>query len=227
MPDSIFDQPQETQIKLVPPSGDSKKAEKYISKLIELINKDRLTVTHTDLKKFDPNALEDHYQLDLGDHQAEVSHGKQPTTGKDFYTILFNNLQQVRDGCTEKIILAYMHLNEDQFKRFAAATNDHHTRKVKEIEEKKFADAIKPIDEALDNLLKTEEETEQKEKSEIEENFQDALDNINPFGPLPTTTPEPDIPQPPASANPGPLTDESPSILDSFLKPTPNPSSAE
>src|SRR5688572_20857956 len=84
---------------LPPPQGDPEKAGKYIERLVQLLNQDKVTVVHTDLTRFDPSALEDHYRIDLQDYQVEVSHSKQPSTGKDSYVILFTNIKNIREGC--------------------------------------------------------------------------------------------------------------------------------
>lgn len=138
-----------------PPSGDPVKAASYINQLIELINQDILTVSHTDLSKFDPSSLQDHYRLDLKDYEIEVSHTKQPDSGKDFYVILFNNLKHISDGFTEKIILAYMHLSEDQFKSFKSASHKQKEKKIKAAEEKRLQEVMVPIDQALKQLATT------------------------------------------------------------------------
>lgn len=189
----------DTDTKLAPPGGDTKKAEKYLSQLIDLINKDRLTVSHTDLKKFDPSALEDHYQLELADYHVEVSHSKHPSTGKDFYNIIFNNLRQIRDGCTEKTILAYMHLSEDQFQRFAGAGNDQIARKAREAEEKRFNEALQPIDEAINKLNRKEnpetlvgedESTQEQAESEEELESEASDEALSPVSEEPLITEE-------------------------------------
>lgn len=137
---------------LPPPSGDPKQADRYISQLINLINKDQLTVSHTDLAKFDPTLLQDHYRLELKDYEVEVSHSKQPDSGKDFYVILFNNLKYINEQYSEKVILAYMHLNEHQFKSFKSAVEEQTERKKKALEEKRLHEAMSPIDQALKDL---------------------------------------------------------------------------
>lgn len=138
--------------KIVPPSGDPEQAEKYVSKLIDLVNNDKVLVDHTDLSKFDPSALQDHYRLELKDYNVEVSHSKNPNNGNDSHVILFTNLQNVRDGCTQKIILAYMHLSIDQFKRFTHAAHQQKERIKKAEEEKRLKEALKPIDQALEDI---------------------------------------------------------------------------
>lgn len=138
--------------KLPPPNGDPKKADHYITQLVELIKSDKLTVTRTDLAKFDPSSLQNHYRLDLEDYEVEISHSKQPDSGKDFYIILFNNLKHISDQCTEKIILAYIHLSDDHFRNFKAASDDQLERKRKKAEEKRFIEALAPIDQALEQL---------------------------------------------------------------------------
>lgn len=145
------DQHNDSSINL-PPVGDPQKAEKYLNQLIEFIRQDKLLVSHTDLKKFDPSSLQDHYQLELQDYQIEVSHSKQADSGKDFYTILFNNLKNVREGCHEKIILAYLNLTSDQFQKFRAIADLQIEKRKKEAEEKRFNEAIAPIEKVFRNL---------------------------------------------------------------------------
>lgn len=138
--------------KTPPPAGDSQKAEKYIITLIKLISNDKLDVFHTDLKRFDPSSLQDHYRLDLTDYQIEISHSKAATTGKDSYIMLFTNLKNVKEGCTEKIILAYMHLSDRQFHNFRIAADRQIDERKKAEEEKRFTQAMQPIDQVLDSL---------------------------------------------------------------------------
>lgn len=142
----------ETQDNLPPPSGDSKKAERYIKSLIQLINADKLEVNHTDLSQFDPTNLQDHYRLDLKDYQVEVSHSKQPDSGKDFYVLLFNNIKQVRENCSERVILAYMHLDGDQFIAFKRSCEGQVGRAKQREEEKRLEEALSPIDAALQDI---------------------------------------------------------------------------
>ena len=149
----MSNQPPQTEATLLPPpSGDTQKADRYLTQIIELINKDKLTVLHTDLARFDPTSLQDHYRLDLNDYEVEISHNKQPDSGKDFYIMLFNNLKTVSERCTEKIILAYIHLNAGQFAKFKTVANDQLERKRKEAEEKRFKEAMAPIDSVLEQL---------------------------------------------------------------------------
>lgn len=145
-------QSNDVSAELPPPSGDSKKANKYIIQLIDLINTDKLIVSHTDLAQFDPSALQDHYRLELKDYEVEISHSKQPDSGKDLYVILFNNLKHVNNRYTEKVILAYMHLTDSQFKSFKATVGEQQERQKKAAEEKRLNDALLPIDQALSDL---------------------------------------------------------------------------
>lgn len=138
--------------KLPPPSGDPQKADHYVARLIELIKQDKLIVSRTDLSKFDPSALQNHYRLDLQDYEVEISHSKQPDSGKDFYVILFNNLKNISNQCSEKIILAYIHLSENQFTNFKSVADEQLERKRREAEEKRFKEAMAPIDQALEQL---------------------------------------------------------------------------
>lgn len=152
---------------LPPPSGDPGKADRYLTQLIELVNTDKLLVLHTDLSKFDPTSLQDHYRLDLKNYEVEISHNKQPDSGEDFYVILFNNLKLVNEKCTEKIILAYIHLSGDQFAKFKVVADDQLERKRKEAEEKRFKEAMAPIDSALAELAAENPEPAEDEKPNI------------------------------------------------------------
>ena len=143
MPDISNPKDKSQMAHLPPPSGDSAKAEKYLSQLIKLINQNKLLVNHTDLAQFDPSAIEDHYRMELKQYHVEISHSKQPETGQDFYIMLFTNLQDIRDGCSEKIILAYMHLTQEQFKRFKTTADEQVERRRKEEEEKRFAERFR------------------------------------------------------------------------------------
>ena len=137
-----------------PPSGDAKQAEKYIEQLISLIDADKLDVTHTDLSQFDPSNLQDHYRVELDDHKVEMSHSKHPSTGKDAYVLLFTNIKNVSSGQSEKIILAYMHLDNNQFLRIRRAFLEQEDRKKKMEEERKLKEALKPVDQILEKLSK-------------------------------------------------------------------------
>lgn len=150
------DSSEDNSTSIPPPSGDPNQANKYITKLINLIDDDKLAVLHTDLARFDPSALQDHFRLDLKDYEVEISHSKQPNSGKDFYVILFNNLKQVNEQGSEKVILAYMHLNGNQFHSFKSAANEQLTRKKRIEEEKRLKEAMQPIDQVLDNLANPE-----------------------------------------------------------------------
>lgn len=135
-----------------PPSGDPQKAAKYVEKLISAIEEDTLTIHHTDLAVFDPSSLQDHYRIDLKDYEVEISHSKHPESGKDSYIMLFTNLKNVANGNCEKIILAYMHLDDSQFMQFRKAYTDQVARIRKAEEEKRLSDALAPIDQALENI---------------------------------------------------------------------------
>lgn len=136
-----------------PPSADPKRAEKYISQFVSFVNNDKLKVIHTDLSKYDPSSLEDHYRIELEDYSVEVSHSKQPNTGADSYVMLFTNIKNITEnGSCEKIILAYLHLDVNQFIRFKAASDDQVDRIKKAEEERRFNQAIAPIDQVLDKL---------------------------------------------------------------------------
>lgn len=137
---------------LPPPSGSPEQAQKYLGKLIDLLNQEKVFVTHTDLSKLDPSSLQDHYYITLNDYHVEVSHTKKADTGEDFYILLFNNLKQIRDGCSEKVILTYMNLTVEQFEKFKEAAKIQ-LDKIKAREDaKRFTEAMAPIDQTLENL---------------------------------------------------------------------------
>lgn len=164
--------PDDDSIIQPPPSGEPHLAERYLNKLISLINNDKISVIHTDLKKFDPSNLQDHYRIDLKEYQVEISHSKQATNGKDQYIILFTNLQNVRENGSEKIILAYMYLSEDQFRKFKLVSEDHLERKRKEEEEKRVKEALAPVEDVLDKISNGEDITKEETGRDdvIEEN---------------------------------------------------------
>lgn len=135
-----------------PPSGDPSQAEKYINQLISLIETDKLSVSRTDLSKLDPSSLQDHYLLQLKDYRVEVSHSKHPNSGHDSYVILFTNIKNVADGNSQKIILAYMHLDASQFARFRKASVEQTERRKRAAEEKRLTEVMAPVDQALEQL---------------------------------------------------------------------------
>lgn len=137
---------------LPPPGGYPSQAEKYINQLISLIDKDKLNVSHTDLSKFDPSTLQDHYRLELRDYQVEVSHSKHPDSGKDSYIILFTNIKNHLSGDCEKIILAFMHLDVNQFLRFKKVSLNQLDKKRRAEEEKRLKAALEPVDLLLEDL---------------------------------------------------------------------------
>lgn len=150
-----------------PPQGDAKAAEKYTKKLVSLIGQDKAIVHHTDLKKYDLASLQDHYRMNLGEYEVEVSHSKQPDSGKDFYVMLFNNLKLVQENgvsCTNKIILAYIHLSEEQFKTFKKSAEEQTERRRQKEDLKRFQQVTAPIDSLLENISAKPAPTEGEEK---------------------------------------------------------------
>lgn len=138
-----------------PPKGDSEKAEKYINQLVELINQNKLLVFHTDLKKFDPTSLQDHYTIALTDYQIEISHSKQPNSGKDSFVMIFNNFKHLAQGNGEKVILAYIYLADAQFSKFRIVADRQIEERRRLEEEKRFKEALVPIDNLLNQVSST------------------------------------------------------------------------
>jgi hypothetical protein len=156
-----------------PPSGDSEASEKYLQKIKDLISGDKIEVFHTDLEKFNIEAIEDHYRLDLGDYEVEINHSKAPDTSQDFYIMLFNNIKKIEasgESCINKVILAYVHLTENQFEDFKETADGAIERKRKAEEEKRFKEAMEPIDQTLNNLGVKDDQPEP-------ENFDDFNDD--------------------------------------------------
>lgn len=135
-----------------PPRGDYQKAEKYISQLAILVEQNKLEVVHTDLNRFDPSTIQDHYRLDLNDYQIEISHSKLPNSGADSYVMLFTNLKNVVEGNANKTILAYTQLSDTQFHKFKTAADAQLEERRQKEEEKRFNDALSPIDSLLDDF---------------------------------------------------------------------------
>ncbi len=191
---------------LPPPSGSPEQAQKYLEKLIDLLGQEKILVTHTDISKLDPSSLQDHYYITLNDYHMEVSHTKKADTGEDYYILLFNNLKQIKDGYSEKVILAFMNLTAQQFEEFKeAAKVQLDILKARE-DAKRFAEAMSPIDQALENL----------DSSTVSENPE-----LISFAETPvpeTTIPEISIPENPISIDSLP---EIPVFNEPVVQPTP------
>lgn len=148
-----------------PPAGTTTEAQKYINSFVGLLNQDKIAVTHTNLDKFNPSSIQDHYKIDLGEYEVEVSHSRHPDSGQNFYVMLFNNLQKLRveyqdNSNPSKAVLAYLHLTEEQFKYFKTSATNYLERRGKEEEEVRFKEAISPIDKILDYKLNPEEQSQ-------------------------------------------------------------------
>lgn len=152
-----------------PPRGDYQKAEKYITQLCTLIGQNKIEVIHTDLKKFDPNSIQDHYRVTLEDYHIEVSHSKLPNTGSDSYVMLFTNLKNVAEGNADKTILAYTQLSDTQFQTFKEAAQAQIEERRRKEEEKRFNEALTPIDNLLNQVKNTTAEDQSEEKIHKEE----------------------------------------------------------
>lgn len=135
-----------------PPIADPQMAEKYVDWLTDLINQDKLEVSHSDLKKFDLSCMEDHYRANLMDYDVEISHSKHPKSGEDIYVMVFNNISRISSEGGKPVILSYAHLTQDQFSMLKGVSDRQISRRLRAEEERKFKEAMKPIDEALDQL---------------------------------------------------------------------------
>lgn len=137
---------------LAPPGVDSKKAEKYLEKLIPLIDQDKITVSQSDLKKFNLDCMEDHYRINLTDYEVEVSHSKHPDSGEDLFVMIFNNLKNIHSSQADRAILAYIHLTPDQFHQFKASASNQLARKKKQEEERRFDEVMAGVDQVLEEV---------------------------------------------------------------------------
>lgn len=135
-----------------PPQGTPQKAADYVEQLTALINEDKLLAVHTDLSKFDPSNLQDHYRIGLKDYMVEISHAKDANSGKDSFVLLFTNIKNIQEGCTEKLILGYLNLNSDQFNRLKDAVMIQDLRIKRLAEEKLFKENLEPIDQILQEI---------------------------------------------------------------------------
>lgn len=135
-----------------PPKGDFEKAEQYVNQLVNLLNTNKIEVFRTDLKKFDPTSLQEHYTIALRDYQIEISHSKQPNTGKDSFIMIFNNLRNISEGNPNKVILAYLYLADGQFNKFKLVADRQVEERRRAEEEKRFKEAIQPIDQLLEEV---------------------------------------------------------------------------
>lgn len=157
----------------IPPRGDIEKAEKYINQLVELLNQGKIDVTRTDLQKFDPTSLKDHYLVVLKDYQIEISHSQHPNTNKNSYVMIFNNLKNIAEGRGEKVILAYIYLTDSQFSKFKIVADGRIEALRRAEEEKRFNQAIKPIDELL-NKVSGEAENPKRDFEQTPKQFSDS-----------------------------------------------------
>jgi hypothetical protein len=135
-----------------PPCGDMENAEKYLNWLIDLIQTDKITVTHTDLRKFDPCSMQDHYFVPMDDYTVEVSHSKNPNTDADSFVMLFNNIKKIAAGNAEKVILAYIPLSDGQFRKFKLISDQQIERYIRQAEERRFQEAMAPVDQMFQKL---------------------------------------------------------------------------
>lgn len=156
-----------------PPNGDSQKAEKYVAWLCDLINKDKLLVNHSDLKKFELTCMEDHYRVDLTNYEVEISHSKHPETSADMFVMLFNSLQPDTNPVSSRSILAFVYLTKEQFLKFKVVADDQIERIRKAAEEKRFKEAMEPINNILEQISLKEAGLSDTDKAALENNRPD------------------------------------------------------
>lgn len=136
-----------------PPFGDAQKAERYLSTIVGLINLDKIKVTPTNLNQLAQSSLKDHFRINLEEYEIEISHNRSLETKISTFVMLFSNTSLLKVGKADKVILAYLHLNEDQFNLFREAAFDQIERGQKHIAEEKFREVMAPIDQIFEKLL--------------------------------------------------------------------------
>lgn len=135
-----------------PPGAEPEQAEKYLDWLADLISKDKLIVHHSDLTKFNVECMRDHYRVDLKSYDVEVSHSKHPKTGEDIFTMIFNNISNLAQNTSGRVILAYIKLTSNQFNKFRDVAENQQERQRRIEEDKRFKAVMAPVDEVLDQL---------------------------------------------------------------------------
>lgn len=146
------DMPDDSNTAQNPPIGDHQQAEKYLNQLISAIKQDTYTLTHSDLSKFDPCSFQDHYRIDMGTYHAEISHSKHPQSGADVYALIFTSIDKIRAGQSNQAILSYLPLTSELFAKFKSAADDYFAEQKRRAEEKRFKEAMKPVDALLNPL---------------------------------------------------------------------------
>lgn len=136
---------------LPPPSADGAYADKYVKWLIELIGKEKLLVTRSDLSKFTIDSLHEHYRINLESYDVEISHSK-AGQGEDMYVILFNNLKIIAANQSERTILSYLQLTAKQFNQFKFAADNQINQIKRKQEEKRFKDTMVGVDQELEKF---------------------------------------------------------------------------
>lgn len=131
-----------------PPVGDHQQAEKYLTQLLSTLESHLYPLTRSDLST-NPGNFQDHYRIDLGQYHAEVSHSKHPQSGNDIYSLIFTSLEKIRLGQTDQAVLSYIPLTQDLFSRFKNAAESYFAAKKRLEEQKRFREAMQPIDDIL------------------------------------------------------------------------------
>ncbi len=143
---------------LPPPNADAHLASKYIDWIIDLINKDKLIISKSDLSKFGNLAsMKDHYRINLEAYEVEISHSKHPEIGEDIFVMIFNNIKKIDPALpNQRAILAYVNLTREQFEKIKTCADNQVDRQKREAAEKRFKEAMTPIDQVLDQISNKE-----------------------------------------------------------------------
>jgi len=115
--------------------------------------------------------MQDHYRISLGDYDAEVSHSINPNTGQNMYMMIFTNMAQIKAGLANQAILSYIYLNEPLFGKFKSFAEGYFERKHREEEERRFKEAMQPIDTLIAQALDKPDKPNQTEPSDNKKEF--------------------------------------------------------
>lgn len=197
-----------------PPTADPHQANKYVDWVVELINKDKLEVIHSDLKKFDLSTMQDHYRISLQSYDVEISHSKHPKSGQDIFVMIFNNLSNISlANNSPRVILAYLNLTREQFEKFKFSSDNQINRKWRQEQERRFKAAMAPVDELLDQI--SSGIIPQEEKPQAHEH---SLNSV-PEQPLPEPMKLPPVPDNPPQSSSDELSSPTPQPFESSIPP--------
>jgi hypothetical protein len=164
---------------LPPPGADESKAQRYVDTLADLLEKDKVNVTQTDLSRFNSVSMEDHYRINLHDYDVELSHNKNSDTGEETFIMIFNSINKFEVGNPKPVILAYMRLTSEQFMKLKQASDNQIELARKKAEEERFNQTMAPVDQLLSNLAGGQIKSSSVENSDDDPVIDKALEEMD------------------------------------------------